>query len=151
MTGRTTRADESVRRGRMAKAEQFAAAAELVHGLADEAADVADAYVTLCVHAGIAAADVICAARLGVHARGENHQEAVTLLATADRAASRHLDALLGAPPRAPPNPVGVPEDRQRPSAHIGRLGVRWFRHKEADDRHRRNRRQKPSSPARAQ
>jgi hypothetical protein len=85
-----------VRRGRMVKAEQFAAAAEVVYDLADEAADVADAYVTLCVHAGIAAADVICAARLGVHARGESHDDAVELLASADKAASRHLAALLG-------------------------------------------------------
>lgn len=95
MTGRTTPADEAVRRGRMAKAEQFATAAASIHDLADEAADVADAYVTLCIHAGIAAADVICASRLGVHARGENHQAAVKLLATADREASRHLQSLL--------------------------------------------------------
>ncbi len=80
----------------MAKAEQFADAAEVVRQVADEATDVADAYVTLCVHAGIAAADVVCAASLGVHAVGEHHQEAVALLARADKGASRHLAALLG-------------------------------------------------------
>jgi hypothetical protein len=79
----------------MAKAEQFAAAAEVVHDLAEEADDVADAYVTMCVHAGIAAGDVICAAVLGAHAQGENHQEAVKLLATVDKRASRHLATLL--------------------------------------------------------
>ena len=49
----------------MAKAKQFVEAAETVESLADDANDVADAYVTLCVHAGIAAADVICCKRLG--------------------------------------------------------------------------------------
>lgn len=96
MSPRTTPADATVRRGRMAKAEQFAAAAEVVHDLADEADDVADAYVTLCIHAGIAAGDVLCAAALGVHAQGENHQEAVKLLATVDKQASKHLATLLG-------------------------------------------------------
>lgn len=96
MTARTTPADDSVRRGRMAKAEQFADAAETVHDLADEAADIADAYVTLCVHAGIAAADVISAARLGVHARGESHEEAVALLRQVDANDAKHLAALLG-------------------------------------------------------
>jgi hypothetical protein len=83
MTPRSVKADDAVRRGRMAKAEQFADAAVVLHELADEAADIADAYVTLCVHAGIAAADVICAARLGEHCRGENHDEAVALLEAA--------------------------------------------------------------------
>lgn len=40
-----------------------------------------DAYVPLCVHAGIAASDVVCCAKLGEHAQGENHDEAVGLLA----------------------------------------------------------------------
>ena len=54
----------------MAKARQFVEAAETVEALADDANDVADAYVTLCVHAGIAAADVICCRRLGEHKAG---------------------------------------------------------------------------------
>jgi len=57
VTRRTVKADAAVRRGRMAKAEQFAGAALSIQELADDSADVADAYVTLCVHAGIAAAD----------------------------------------------------------------------------------------------
>ena len=74
MTARTVAADASVRRGRLAKAEQFAtAAAELRHS-SDGAADLDDVYVTLCVHAGIAAADVICARKLDVHAQGQNHR-----------------------------------------------------------------------------
>ena len=47
---------------------------------AEDAADVGDAYMTLCVHAGIAASDTICAHRLGVYSSGDNHNEAVTLL-----------------------------------------------------------------------
>ncbi|OLZ50496.1 hypothetical protein BS329_18870 [Amycolatopsis coloradensis] len=59
----------------MYKAGQFIEAADMVRELADEHEDVADADVTLCVHAGIAASDVICRARLGEHAQGENHDE----------------------------------------------------------------------------
>ncbi|WP_194164879.1 hypothetical protein [Pseudactinotalea sp. HY160] len=55
MTPRTRPADDNLRRGRLSKAEQFAEAAATVHAVADEAGDVAGAYVTLCVHAGIAA------------------------------------------------------------------------------------------------
>ena len=57
--------------------------------------DVADAHVMLCVHAGIAASDVICCARLGEHSQGENHSEAIALLKTADKAAAKHLSTLL--------------------------------------------------------
>lgn len=67
---RTTDCNREMRAGRLAKAEQFSAAAETVEILADEDSDIGDAFVTLCVHAGIAAADVVCCARLGVHAPG---------------------------------------------------------------------------------
>jgi hypothetical protein len=77
------------------KSEQFLAAADLVRDLADEDDDVADAFATLCVHAGIAASDVICCIRLGEHAQGENHSETIALLKTADKAAAQHLSALL--------------------------------------------------------
>jgi len=92
---RTNPCDPAVRNGRMAKAEQFADAAAVVQEFANEATDIADAYVTLCVHAGIAGADVICCAGLGEYSRGENHSEAVKLLATVDRKASKHLQVLL--------------------------------------------------------
>ena len=98
----------------MAKAEQFASAASAVQELADEAADVADAYATLCIHAGIAAADVICAARLGEHARGENHADAVTLLATVDKGAAAHLRALLGMKTLAGYSHTPISGDRAR-------------------------------------
>jgi len=79
----------------MRKALQFSDAAAAVAELTDQAADVADAYVTLLIHAGIAAADVICCARLGEHPQGDAHQEAVGLLKKADAESARHLDTLL--------------------------------------------------------
>lgn len=98
---RTHECDASVVAGRLAKARQFADVAHDVLALADEASDVADAFVTLAIHAGIAAADVICCVRLGRHARGEKHNDAVDLLARADPGASRHLRALLQLKTRA--------------------------------------------------
>jgi hypothetical protein len=88
--------DGTIRRGRMAKAQQSADAATVVQDLAYEAGDVADAYVTLCVHAGIAASDVICCARLGRYAQGEGHHEAVALVKTAAPGIERQPAALLG-------------------------------------------------------
>lgn len=93
--------DPHVKAGRLTKVEQFAAAAHDVLDLADESDDVADAFVTLAVHAGIAAADVICCARLNVYHHGENHNEAVDLLDKADKTAAGHLRALLGMKTRA--------------------------------------------------
>lgn len=80
MTTRRTPCGADLAGGRLRKAEQFYAAAQDIRDLADEEADVGDAYVTLCVHAGIAAADAICCTAMGKHARGENHSEAVALL-----------------------------------------------------------------------
>jgi hypothetical protein len=85
-----------VRSGRLAKAHQFAQAAADVLALADEAQDVGDAFVTLAVHAGIAASDVICCARLGEHSRSERHDDAVALLKKADPQAAKALRVLLG-------------------------------------------------------
>lgn len=84
-----------VRRGRLRKAQQFYDAAVMTAELAGDDDDVGDAYVTLCVHAGIAAADVICCVALGQHAVGESHNEAVALLASADKSLSGHLRTLL--------------------------------------------------------
>lgn len=84
-----------IRRGRLRKASQFIDAATLIAEHADEEADIAGALVTLCVHAGIAASDVICCARLGQHAQGDDHSEAVALLGKADSGSAKHLRALL--------------------------------------------------------
>lgn len=70
-------------------------AAVLIREMASENDEVADAYVTLCVHAGIAASDVICCIRLSEHAQGESHGDAVGLLAKVNREAAKHLNTLL--------------------------------------------------------
>jgi hypothetical protein len=93
---RTNPCTPRTRSGRLAKAEQFLDAAQTIADLADDAQDVTDAFVTMCVHAGIAASDVLCCARLGVHAVGENHQEAVDLLRRVDAQLARDLATLLG-------------------------------------------------------
>jgi len=87
---RTRQCDESVTTGRLHKAQQFFQAATMIRDLADDESELGDAFVTLCVHAGIAAADAICCAALGEHAMGENHTEAVRLL----RRVSPHGDSL---------------------------------------------------------
>lgn len=92
---RTVRCTAATRAGRMHKARQFHLAAETIATILEDQ-DIADAYVTLCVHAGVAAADVVCCARLGEHARGESHEEAIALLRRADRTQTRNLQTLLG-------------------------------------------------------
>lgn len=87
----------ATRRGRMRKAEQFLLAAEIIAEVLDQQddPDVSDAYVTLCVHAGIAASDVACCKRLGVHSKGQDHAAAIGLLGQVDRKASQQLGVLL--------------------------------------------------------
>ena len=85
------------------KAEQFADAYNLVRDYADDDGqlDVADAAVTLAVHAGITASDVICCARLGVHAQGDSHDEAKVMLGAAMAGMDKHLATLLAMKTRA--------------------------------------------------
>jgi hypothetical protein len=59
--------------------------------------------VTLCVHAGIAAADVLCFAKLGVHHDGDNHDQAIALVAKVDKVAAKNLKLLLAM--NGPPKP----------------------------------------------
>lgn len=98
---RTTSCDAATREGRLAKAKQFMNAADTIEALADTADDIADAYVTLCMHAGIAAADVICCARLGTYSRSDDHGSALRLLGQASPDAVKHLRALLGVKTKA--------------------------------------------------
>lgn len=81
--------------GRLRKAEQFADAFTTVLEFADEPGDVSDACATLAVHAGIAAADVICCRAVGRHHQGEDHRGAIDLLAQFDTGLARHLKTLL--------------------------------------------------------
>lgn len=99
-----TRCTDADRKGRH-KAKQFQAAAALIDSTVDHD-ELVDAYVTLCVHAGIAAADVICCARLGLHAQGQSHSEAIQLLERVDRSRAKDLAALLGMKTRAGYSPT---------------------------------------------
>nr|WP_291840575.1 hypothetical protein [Candidatus Microthrix sp.] len=94
----------------MAKARQFSDAATLISELASDDSNLGDAYITLCVHAGIAAADVICCSRLGVHASGQDHAAAAALLDQADAGLGKELRRLLGLKTR-----LAIPRLRQAP------------------------------------
>jgi hypothetical protein len=87
----------ATRRGRMRKAEQFFLAAETIAEILDQHddSDISDAYVTLCVHAGVAVSDVACCKRLGVHSKGQDHAAAIGLLGQVDRKAGEQLGVLL--------------------------------------------------------
>jgi len=98
---KTVDAGKAERQGRLSKARQFLQSADDLRSLYEDDSVVADTAVTLYVHAGIAAADVICAVSLGKYAQCDSHQDAVKLLATADAAAAKLLDTLLHMKTRA--------------------------------------------------
>ncbi|MBS9532763.1 hypothetical protein KIH27_04075 [Mycobacterium sp. M1] len=81
--------DSAVIAGRMSKATEFFDAADLL------GKEMVNAAGDLYVDAGIAAADVICHVRLGVHSNSGNHNEAVALQKQADSGSERHLNTLL--------------------------------------------------------
>jgi hypothetical protein len=104
MTARVKRCDEETARGRLRKAVQFLDVAEMVRDLADDERDVGDALVTLCVHAGIAASDVICCDAFGHFVQGEDHLQAIAELSKATPDGERlgkDLQALLQMKSRA--------------------------------------------------
>lgn len=105
---RTNPCTPNVRQGRLRKAIEFLDAATLIADPADEEAAATDAFVMLCIQAGIAASDVICCARLGKHAQGEDHNEAVTLLSQAHSQSARHLRVLLGMKTKAAYSHTGM-------------------------------------------
>ncbi|ABL03114.1 conserved hypothetical protein [Mycobacterium ulcerans Agy99] len=86
----TRECNSVVTAGRLSKAVEFFDAAE---HLEDEMPNAAG---DLFVDAGIAASDVICCVRLGVHSSGGTHSEAITLLRTADSGSEKYLSTLLG-------------------------------------------------------
>lgn len=81
--------DAAITAGRLSKAVEFFEGAQL---LEDEMHNAAG---DLYVDAGIAASDVLCCVRLGVHSNTGNHSEAVALLKKADSGSERHLTTLL--------------------------------------------------------
>ena len=76
---RTHPCNSAVIAGRLAKAVEFFDAAVHLE------ADMPNAAGDLLVDAGIAASDVICCVRLGVHSSSSTHSEAVSLLERADK------------------------------------------------------------------
>lgn len=91
---KTKECTPEIKVGRLTKATQFLAACALIESNIDDN-EMADAFITLCVHAGIAASDVICCSKLNVHSYGGNHNNAVGLLAQIDLTSSIHLKTLL--------------------------------------------------------
>lgn len=81
--------DSVVTAGRLSKANEFFDAAD---HLGEEMPNAAG---DLYVDAGIAASDVICCVRLGVHSNTGNHGDAVALLKRADRGSDQRLNTLL--------------------------------------------------------
>ncbi len=80
MVTRMRDCDEQIAASRLRKAVQFLEAAATIRDLADDEAEIGDAFVTLCVHAGIGASDVICCKALGHHVQGDDHNQAIAEL-----------------------------------------------------------------------
>jgi len=80
MTSKVHKSSEATIAGRLAKAQQFMLAADTISELAGDGDDLGDAYVTLCVHAGVAAADVLCCIALGEYVQGDDHNAAAAHL-----------------------------------------------------------------------
>ncbi|WP_423260635.1 hypothetical protein [Herbiconiux sp. 11R-BC] len=87
--------------GRRAKLHQFHEAVNVIRTVVDDDDELIDVVVTLCVHAGIAASDVICLRSLGHYWRSGNHAEAVTHLRRVDPESARLLHELLNLKSRA--------------------------------------------------
>lgn len=83
MVMRIRQCDERIAAGRLRKAEQFLDVAETIRDLTDSEAEVGAAFVTLCIHAGIAASDVICCRSLGHFVHGDDHNQAIAELSKA--------------------------------------------------------------------
>jgi hypothetical protein len=114
MTARIKPCDERLIEGRRKKSRQFLDAAETIREFAEDEADVGDVYVTLCVHAGIAAADVLCCRALGHHVQGENHNEAIAELAKVGKQHGKDLRVLLGMKTRAGYSSAPVNVDQRK-------------------------------------
>jgi hypothetical protein len=85
----TRECNSAVTAGRLSEAIEFLDAAESLED------DKPNAAGDLFVDAGIAASDVLCCVRLGIHSSGGSHAEAANLLSKADKGSERHLSTLL--------------------------------------------------------
>jgi len=117
MSARVRDCDERISAGRLQKAEQFRDAAETIREFADEEAEVGDAFVTLCIQAGIAASDTICCEALGHHAQGDDHNQAVAELSKVrpnGQELGNDLRALLQIKHRAEYGPIPVTTEQRK-------------------------------------
>jgi hypothetical protein len=118
MANRTRDCDEAFTAGRLRKAEQFLGSAEMIREISNDEAEVGDALVTLCIHAGIAASDVLCCKALGHYAQGDDHRQAVIELSKVlpdGKVLGSDLRALLGMKTRAGyAAPPVTADDRKR-------------------------------------
>jgi hypothetical protein len=117
MVARIRQCQDGTAAGRLRKAEQFREAAATIRDLADDEADVGDAFVTLCVHAGIAASDAICCEALGHHVQGDDHNQAIAELSKVKPDGNElggDLRALLQMKNRAEYGPIPVTAEQRR-------------------------------------
>lgn len=117
MTTRIRECDERISAGRLRKALQFRDAAKTIREFADDEAEIGDAFVTLCIHAGIAAADTICCEALGHHAQGDDHVQAVAVLSKVTPGGDElgsDLRLLLQMKPRAEYGPIPVTAEQRK-------------------------------------
>lgn len=92
---RTRPCTDAIRMGRLSKAISFYTAAKRTYALAQTEPDSVDSAATLFVQAGIAASDVLCCVQLKMHARGQDHADAVGLLARVSKPLASDLRTLL--------------------------------------------------------
>jgi hypothetical protein len=136
MKARVRECDERISAGRFRKALQFRDAAETIREFADDEAEIGDAFVTLCIHAGIAAADTVCCEALGHHAQGDDHNQAIAELSKVrpnGEDLGNDLRLLLQMKPRAEYGPIPVTgEQRKRAWRRAERLVEAARRHRSA-------------------
>ena len=102
------------RNGRRKMAVDFLNSADAL-GIVVDTPNGSHPYVQLCVLAGIAASDVICCANTGYHNQGDNHEEAIAMLASVNKELGKHLAVLLRMKTRTGyQHREAIQEDRKR-------------------------------------
>jgi len=93
---RTKACPPEVQAARLKKANDFLEAANIIEEhIDDESGALRESYVTLCVHAGMAAADVICCNKYQRHSVDGAHDSATDYLKQFDKTNAIHLETLL--------------------------------------------------------
>ncbi len=120
-SGRTAPCDPADAAVRLRHAESFLVVADLVLDQSDDQVlSLTSVAASLAVLAGIAATDAACCAALGRRARGQNHDEAMTLVRTivpGGQAMARDLGRVLALKDDAQHGVLTVSPERARASA----------------------------------